>query len=155
VRVRPELLAAQHLPGVDRQRIWAGRFESIRGFERHLARNGIAVVKFWLNISHQEQKKRLLSRIDEADRNWKFRLADLDDRSRWKDFQSAYEVMLQETSREWAPWHAIPADDKPYMRVAVARVMVETLRNLDPRFPELGPGQRRELEDGRRRLEKE
>jgi PPK2 family polyphosphate:nucleotide phosphotransferase len=154
VRVRPELLAAQQLPGVDGQRIWTERFESIRGFEQHLARNGIAVVKFWLNISRQEQKKRLLSRIDEEDKNWKFRLADLDDRSRWKDFQSAYEAMLRETSREWAPWHALPADDKPYMRVAVARVMVETLRNLDPRFPEPGRERRRELEEGRRRLEK-
>jgi PPK2 family polyphosphate:nucleotide phosphotransferase len=155
VRVHPEFLAAQHLPEVDMQRIWADRFASIRGFEQHLARNGIAVVKFWLNISRKEQKKRLLSRIDEEDKNWKFRLGDLDDRARWKEFQSAYEAMLQETSREWAPWHAIPADDKPYMRVAVARVMVETLTNLDPRFPELGPEQRRELEEGRRRLEKE
>jgi polyphosphate kinase 2 (PPK2 family) len=155
VRVRPELLAAQHLPGVDRQRIWADRFESIRGFEQHLARNGVAVVKFWLNISRKEQRKRLLSRIDEADKNWKFRLGDLDDRARWKEFQSAYEAMLRETSCERAPWYAIPADDKPYMRVAVARVMVETLGNLDPRFPELGPERRRELEEGRRRLEKE
>jgi PPK2 family polyphosphate:nucleotide phosphotransferase len=155
VRVHPEFLAAQHLPGVDLQRIWTERFESIRGFEQHLARNGIAVVKFWLNISRKEQKKRFLSRIDEADKNWKFRLRDLDDRARWKEFQSAYEAMLRETSREWAPWYAIPADDKPYMRVAVARVMVETLRNLDPRFPELGPEQRRGLEEGRRRLETE
>jgi PPK2 family polyphosphate:nucleotide phosphotransferase len=155
VRVHPEFLAAQHLPGVDVQRIWTERFESIRGFEQHLARNGIAVVKFWLNISRREQKKRFLSRIDEEDKNWKFRLGDLDDRARWEEFQSAYEAVLRETSREWAPWHAIPADDKPYMRVAVARVMVETLRNLDPRFPELGPEQRRELEEGRRCLEKE
>jgi PPK2 family polyphosphate:nucleotide phosphotransferase len=155
VRVHPEFLAAQHLPGVDMQRIWTERFESIRGFEQHLARNGIAVVKFWLNISRKEQKKRFLSRIDEEDKNWKFRLGDLDDRARWKEFQSAYEAMLRETSRVWAPWYAIPADDKPYMRVAVARVMVETLRNLDPQFPELGPEQRRELEEGRRRLEKE
>ncbi|MEX2151399.1 MAG: PPK2 family polyphosphate kinase [Steroidobacteraceae bacterium] len=155
VRVRPEFLAAQQLPGVDMQSIWAERFESIRGFEQHLARNGIAVVKFWLNISRKEQKKRFLSRIDEEDKNWKFRLGDLDDRARWKEFQSAYEAMLRETSREWAPWYAIPADDKPYMRVAVARVMVETFRNLDPRFPELGPEQRRELKEGRRRLEKE
>jgi PPK2 family polyphosphate:nucleotide phosphotransferase len=139
VRVHPEFLAAQHLPGVDMQGIWAERFDSIRGFEQHLARNGTAVVKFWLNISRKEQKKRFLSRIDEEDKNWKFRLGDLDDRARWKEFQSAYEAMLRETSREWAPWYAIPADDKPYMRVAVARVIVGTLRNLDPRFPELGP----------------
>ncbi|MDP9199072.1 MAG: polyphosphate kinase 2 family protein [Pseudomonadota bacterium] len=155
VRVHPELLAAQHLPAVNMQRIWTERLESIRGFEQHLARNGIAVVKFWLNISRKEQKKRFLGRIAEQDKHWKFRLGDLDDRARWKEFQSAYEAMLRETSREWAPWYAIPANDKPYMRVAVARVMVETLRNIDPRFPELGPERRRELEEGRRRLEKE
>jgi PPK2 family polyphosphate:nucleotide phosphotransferase len=155
VRVHPELLAAQNLPAVDMRRIWTERLESIRGFEQHLARNGIAVVKFWLNISRKEQKKRFLSRIAEQDKHWKFRLGDLDDRARWKEFQSAYEAMLRETSREWAPWYAIPADDKPYMRVAVARVMVETLRNIDPRFPEIGPEERRELEEGLRRLEKE
>jgi PPK2 family polyphosphate:nucleotide phosphotransferase len=155
VRVHPELLAAQNLPAVDLRRIWSERLESIRGFEQHLARNGIAVVKFWLNISRKEQKKRFLSRIAEQDKHWKFRLGDLDDRARWKEFQSAYEAMLRETSREWAPWYAIPADDKPYMRVAVARVMVETLRNIDPRFPEIGPEERRELEEGLRRLEKE
>jgi PPK2 family polyphosphate:nucleotide phosphotransferase len=155
VRVHPEFLNAQHLPDVDLERIWDERFESIRNFEEHLARNGTAIVKFWLNVSRKEQKKRLVSRIEEADKNWKFRLGDLDDRDRWDDFQSAYESMLRATSRPWAPWYAIPADDKAYMRTAVARIMVETLKELNPQFPKVDAAQRRELEEGLKRLERE
>ncbi|HEY5559431.1 MAG TPA: PPK2 family polyphosphate kinase [Steroidobacteraceae bacterium] len=155
VRVHPQFLAAQHLPDVDLKRIWAERFESIRNFEQHLARNGTAIVKFWLNVSRKEQKKRFIDRIEKEDKNWKFRLGDLDDRGRWDDYQAAYQEALRETSREWAPWYAIPADDKPYMRTAVARVMVETMKRLDPQFPKLGADQRRELQKGLRRLQKE
>jgi PPK2 family polyphosphate:nucleotide phosphotransferase len=155
VRVHPEYLAAQHLPDVDLKRIWNERFESIRSFEQHLARNGTAIVKFWLNVSRKEQKKRFIERIEKDDKNWKFRLGDLDDRERWDDYQAAYEEMLRETSREWAPWYAIPADDKACMRAAVARIMVETLQKLDPRFPKLGAEQRRELQEGLKRLQKE
>jgi PPK2 family polyphosphate:nucleotide phosphotransferase len=155
VRVRPKFLAAQHLPGVDMKRIWNERFESIRNFEQHLARNGTAVVKFWLNVSRDEQKKRFIQRIEEQEKNWKFRLGDLDDRSRWKDFQAAYLDMLRATSRPRAPWYAIPANDKAYMRTAVARVMVATLEKLDPRFPRLGAAERRELQQGLRRLARE
>jgi len=155
VRVHPEFLDAQHLPGVDRKRIWDERFESIRNFEQHLARNGTVVVKFWLNVSRKEQKKRFISRIEEADKNWKFRLGDLDDRGHWDDFQAAYESMLKATSRPFAPWYAIPADDKAYMRVAVARIMVATLEELEPRFPEVDAAQRRELQEGLKRLERE
>ncbi len=155
VRVHPEFLAAQRLPDVNSKRIWDERFESIRGFEQHLSRNGTVIVKFWLNVSRKEQKQRLISRIEEPDKNWKFQLGDLDDRKRWDDFQEAYESVLRETSREWAPWYAIPADDKAYMRVAVARIMVETLKDLDPQFPTLDPEQRRELAEGLRRLKQE
>jgi PPK2 family polyphosphate:nucleotide phosphotransferase len=155
VRVHPQFLAAQHLPAVNLKRIWDERFESIRNFEQHLARNGTVVVKFWLNVSRKEQKKRFISRIEEADKNWKFRLGDLDDRGRWEDFQAAYEAMLRATSRPSAPWYAIPADDKAYVRTAVARILVETLNELDPQFPKLDAAQRRELEEGLRRLEKE
>ena len=155
VRVHPEFLAAQHLPDVDMKRIWDQRFESIRNFEQHLARNGTVVVKFWLNVSRKEQKKRFISRIEEADKNWKFRLGDLDDRSRWNDFQAAYEAMLRATSRAWAPWYAIPADNKAYMHVAVARILVETLNDVDPQFPKLDADQRRELREGLKRLEQE
>ncbi len=155
VRVRPEFLAGQLLPEVDMKRIWDERFESIRSFEQHLARNGTAVVKFWLNISRKEQKKRFISRIEDQEKNWKFRLGDLDDRERWDAFQAAYEDMLRATSRPRAPWYAIPADDKAYMRTAVARVMVGTLEQLDPQFPTMGADQRGELKEGLRRLEQE
>lgn len=155
MRVHPEFLAAQHLPDIDMKRIWEERFESIRNFKEHLARNGTVIVKFWLNVSRKEQKKRFMSRIEDPDKNWKFRLGDLDDRARWDDFQSTYEAMLRATSRTWAPWYATPADDKPYMRVAVARTLVETLTSMDPKFPAVDAKQRRELQEGRRRLEEE
>lgn len=155
VRVHPEYLRAQNLPDVKLEKIWQERFESIRDFERHLARNGTVIVKFFLNVSRREQKKRLVSRIEEPAKNWKFRLADLDDRARWDDFHSAYEDMLRETSRRHAPWYAIPADDKDYMRVAVAGVMVETLEGLDLSYPKLETAARRELAEGLRRLKRE
>jgi len=152
VRVNPAALAAQNLPGAGGKGFWEGRFESIREFEQHLARNGTVVVKFWLNVSRKEQKKRLLERIADPEKNWKFRLGDLDDRAHWDDFQKAYEAMLRATSRPWAPWYAIPADDKDYMRAAVASILVETLERIGPRYPAVSAAQRRELAGGRRRL---
>ena len=152
VRVHPAALAAQNLPDTGGKGFWEGRFESIREFEQHLARNGTVVVKFWLNVSRKEQKKRLLERIADPEKNWKFRLGDLDDRARWGDFQKAYEAMLRATSRPWAPWYAIPADDKDYMRAAVASILVETLERIGPRYPAVSAAQRRELAGGRRRL---
>ena len=152
VRVHEAALAAQNLPTAGSRGFWDARFESIREFEAHLARNGTFIVKFWLNISRKEQKKRLLQRIEDPEKNWKFRLGDLDDRARWDDYQSAYEAMLRATSRPEAPWYAIPADDKDYMRAAVARILVETLERIDPAYPKLDAAQRRELEEGRKRL---
>jgi PPK2 family polyphosphate:nucleotide phosphotransferase len=152
VRVQEAALAAQNLPGAGARGFWEDRFESIRDFERHLARNGTVVVKFWLNVSRKEQKKRLLERIDDPEKNWKFRLGDLDDRALWDGYQAAYEAMLRATSRPWAPWYAIPADDKDYMRTAVARILVETLEKIDPRYPKVSVAQRRELQAGRKRL---
>jgi PPK2 family polyphosphate:nucleotide phosphotransferase len=152
VRVHPAALAAQNLPDAGGKGFWEARFESIREFEQHLARNGTVVVKFWLNVSRREQKTRLLERIEDPEKNWKFRLGDLDDRALWDDYQAAYEAMLRATSRPHAPWYAIPADDKDYMRAAVARILVETLERMDPRYPRLSAAQRRELQQGRRRL---
>jgi PPK2 family polyphosphate:nucleotide phosphotransferase len=152
VRVHPGALAAQNLPEAGGKGFWEARFDSIREFEQHLARNGTAVVKFWLNVSRKEQKTRLLERIEDPEKNWKFRLGDLDDRALWHDYQAAYEAMLRATSRPYAPWYAIPADDKDYMRAAVARILVETLERMDPRYPRLGAAQRRQLQQGRRRL---
>jgi PPK2 family polyphosphate:nucleotide phosphotransferase len=155
VRVHPGLFAAQNLPQAQGRQIWRRRFESIRGFERHLADNGMVIVKFWLNVSRREQAVRLRERIQDPDKNWKFRLGDLDDRARWGRFLSAYEEMLRATSRPWAPWYAIPADDKHYARVAVARVMVATLERLRLRHPPMDADQRRELAQGLRRLARE
>jgi PPK2 family polyphosphate:nucleotide phosphotransferase len=152
VRVHPGALAAQNLSDTGGKGFWEARFESIREFEQHLARNGTVVVKFWLNVSRREQKKRLLERIEDPEKNWKFRLGDLDDRALWDDYQAAYEAMLRATSRPYAPWYAIPADDKDYMRAAVARILVETLERMAPRYPRLSAAQRRELQQGRRRL---
>jgi PPK2 family polyphosphate:nucleotide phosphotransferase len=152
VRVHGEALAAQNLPAAGGKDFWEDRFESIRDFERHLARNGTVIVKFWLNVSRKAQKKRLLERIDDPEKNWKFRLGDLDDRARWDDYQAAYQAMLRATSKPYAPWYAIPADDKDYMRAAVARILVETLERVGPAFPKLGAAQRRELQAGRKRL---
>ena len=155
VRVRPHFLRGQNIPRLDPETVWAGRFRSIRAWERHLAESGTVVVKFWLNVSREEQKRRFLRRIRREDKHWKFRLGDLDDRERWDDFMHAYEEALRETSRPWAPWYAIPADSKPYMRVAVARVMIHTLQGLGLAWPEVGEEQREELAEGRRRLEAE
>jgi PPK2 family polyphosphate:nucleotide phosphotransferase len=135
VRVHPEFLDRQNLPHVDLETIWRDRFESIRNFEKHLADNGTVIVKFFLNVSFEEQKRRLLRRIDKPSRNWKFNRADVAERKRWPDYMRAFEDALNETSRPWAPWYAIPADNKPYMRLQVARIVQETLESLGVDFP--------------------
>lgn len=156
VRVHPELLDHQKLPpDVDRKRIWDERFDSIRDHERHLARNGTVIRKFWLNVSYEEQRKRFLSRIDEAEKNWKFSEGDVAERRHWDDYMKAYEATLRETSRPWAPWYAIPADDKAYMRMRVAEVIVDTLRGLRLSYPEVDDERRARLLEMRKHLEGE
>lgn len=139
VRVHPEYLANQRLPHVPKKldELWAQRYESIIEHEQHLARNGTVVVKFWLNVSRDEQKARFLKRIDDPDRNWKFSMADVKERQYWNDYMGAYEDLLNATSKPWAPWYAIPADNKAYMRLKVAEVLVETLKSLDLKYPVL------------------
>jgi PPK2 family polyphosphate:nucleotide phosphotransferase len=144
VRVHPEYLNAQKLPRELRLKdLWEERFKSIRAFERHLARSGTVIVKFWLNVSKEEQRQRLLARIDEPKGNWKFAPQDVDERQRWSDYMDAYEDVLSETSRPWAPWYAIPADHKPSMRVIVAEIVRDTLKSLDLKYPEV-PGDKLE-----------
>ncbi|MDF1701144.1 MAG: polyphosphate kinase 2 family protein [Planctomycetota bacterium] len=136
VRVHPGILDGQRLPSsVDRERIGEQRFESIRDHEKHLARNGTVVIKFFLNVSKEEQRQRFLSRLDEPEKNWKFSKADLRERGHWDAYQEAYEAALGETSRPHAPWYAIPADSKSYMRMCVAEIIVERLRGLDLHYP--------------------
>lgn len=138
VRVHPEYLGNQKLPSIpdDLEELWRERFQSIRSMERHLARNGTIVIKFFLNVSRDEQRRRFVDRIDEPEANWKFSAGDVAEREHWDAYMHAYEQALNQTSREWAPWYAIPADDKPYMRRTVADIVAKTLDRLDLEFPE-------------------
>lgn len=136
VRVRPEYLAKQRLPHVDTKHIWKERFASIREHENHLTRNGTIVLKFWLNVSQEEQKARFLARLTTPERYWKFSKTDLSERGKWTDYMAAYQEIFNETSRENAPWYAIPADDKPYMRLCVAQIIAEKLASLPLEYPE-------------------
>jgi len=140
VRVRPEFLAKQRLPYTDSvndaANLWEHRFESIREQEEHLARNGTVILKFWLNVSHEEQKQRFLKRLTTPEKYWKFSGSDLSERTRWSDYMHAYEELLNATSRPHAPWFAIPADNKPYMRAQVASIVEQTLSGLPLAWPE-------------------
>lgn len=138
VRVHPEILGYQQLPSdVDRETIWEDRFASIRDHEAHLARNGTVILKFFLHVSKEEQRQRFLARLDEPEKNWKFSKADLHERGFWDDYQRAYEAALNATSTPHAPWYAIPADSKPFMRRTVADIVVRRLKQLDLRYPEV------------------
>ena len=156
VRVHPDLLEHEKLPeAVVTKDIWKERFEDIACFERHLARNGTLVLKFFLHISKEEQKRRLLSRIDDPQKNWKFSLGDVTERQHWDAYQHAFESALTHTSTKWAPWYIIPADHKWFARVAVADLVVRTLKSLKPGYPELDEEQRKGLRIAREQLEQE
>jgi PPK2 family polyphosphate:nucleotide phosphotransferase len=154
VRVHPEFLGGQRLPNLNLETLWSERYESIRSFEKHLAENGTIIVKFFLNVSLEEQKRRLLRRIEKPSRNWKFNPGDVNERERWPDYMRAFEDALNETSRPWAPWYAIPADNKPYMRLQVARIVRETLQNLGVDFPKIDEAARLALMECRESLER-
>jgi len=153
VRVHRELLARQQLPDEALSgKIWRERFEDIVNIERYLARNGFLILKFFLNVSRAEQKKRFLERLDEPDKNWKFSAADVRERGHWEEYMEAYEDMIRHTATPEAPWYVVPADNKWFSRLAVAAAIVEAMAGLDLRYPKLGPKQRRELAGARRRL---
>jgi PPK2 family polyphosphate:nucleotide phosphotransferase len=138
VRVHPEMLAHQKLPKqVVGKDIWKQRFKDIRGFERHLARNGVAVVKFFLHISKEEQQQRLLARVDEPAKRWKFSMTDIAERKLWDKYMDAYEDMIRATSREEAPWYVVPADHKWFARLVVAAAMIDALEALDLEYPKV------------------
>ncbi len=157
VRVHPEFIENQRLPYPPRKReaLWRERYESIANHELHLARNGTVILKFWLNISREEQKRRFLARIDEPEKNWKFSESDIRERRFWPKYMRAFQDALRATSRPWAPWYAIPADDKPYMRRCVAEIIVENLRTLPLSYPTIAPEKRAEFQRMRRELEEE
>ena len=153
VKVHPEYLGGQRLPAdIDREAIWDHRYESIRDHEKHLARNGTAVVKFFLHVSKEEQRQRFLSRLDEPEKNWKFATGDVHERGFWDAYQQAYEDALVATSRPWAPWYAIPADDKPFLRLTVAQVVAGTLRTLGLRYPAPERDERAHFDEMRHQL---
>jgi PPK2 family polyphosphate:nucleotide phosphotransferase len=153
VRVHPELLAAQRLPAplVGRD-LWDERCQDIRGFERHLARNGTVIRKFFLHVSKKEQKKRLLERLEDPDKHWKFSASDLEQRALWKRYMDAYEAAIRATATPYAPWYAVPADNKWYTRMVVAAAIVEALENLELEFPAPTPEQEKALEAARKAL---
>jgi PPK2 family polyphosphate:nucleotide phosphotransferase len=135
VRVHPKILASQKVPKADPVSVWEERFESIRALERHLAQNGTVVLKFWLHVSAREQRDRFLARLDRSSKNWKFSMADVEERRYRAEYLRAFEDALNATSRPWAPWYAIPADDKPFMRMTVADLVVRALKQLDISYP--------------------
>jgi PPK2 family polyphosphate:nucleotide phosphotransferase len=153
VRVHPEYLEHQRIPRQPSlDELWEERLQSIRQFERHLARNGTVVLKFWLNISRDEQRQRFLKRIEEPEKHWKFSSKDVEERQHWDAYMRAYEHALNQTSRPWAPWYAIPADDKSYMRRAVAEIVARTLKGLDLHYPEMGDEEHGHMQACRERL---
>lgn len=159
VRVRPEYLRSQRIPATEQSTasdsFWQERFDSIREHEKHLARNGTVVLKFWLNVSPEEQKARFMKRLTTAEKYWKFSKGDLSERDRWDEYMSAYEALLNETSKPHAPWFAIPADDKRAMRVTVARIIADTLEALPLRYPEKSAEEIARFEEHIARLENE
>jgi PPK2 family polyphosphate:nucleotide phosphotransferase len=153
VRVHPEFLARQRLPGelVDK-RIWKQRFQDIRCFERYLARNGIAICKFFLNLSKGEQKRRFLARLDDPDKNWKFSAADMKERQFFGRYQSAYDDMIRNTAAPHAPWYVVPADNKWFTRVIVAAAIIDTLASLNLHYPQVSKDKLKDLAAARKQL---
>ncbi len=156
VRVHPEILRNQGLPEElrDEKDIWDERCRSIVDMERHLHRNGTRIVKIFLHLSKEEQRKRFLARIDEADKNWKFSLTDIHERKYWKDYVNAYEACLHATSSHHAPWYVVPADDKENARLIVSRIVLDALEELKMAYPKSTPKRRAELQTIRKQLAK-
>lgn len=153
VRIHPGYLEAQRLPeAADGKKIWQKRFDDIRAFERHLARNGTLVLKFFLNVSLDEQRKRFLDRIDEPGKRWKFSMGDVAERKLWPQYMAAYEDLIRETSRDEAPWYVIPADNKWFTRVAVAAALVHAMGKLKLDYPKVEGEALKGLEAARKAL---
>jgi PPK2 family polyphosphate:nucleotide phosphotransferase len=147
VRVHEGILKAQKLPEkLVTESIWDDRLGDMRNFESYLSRNGVMVVKFFLNVSKKEQKKRFLERIDKPEKNWKFSSADIEERKYWKQYQSAYEEMIKKTATEKAPWYVIPADNKPYARIVIASAIINALDSMKLAYPEVSNEQLAELQ---------
>lgn len=157
VRVHPEILQFQQLPDKTRadKNIWKKRFEQIRNFEQYLTENGIHVIKFFLNVSKEEQKKRFLKRINEPEKNWKFSATDAKERAFWDDYMQAYTEAIEATSTKNAPWHIVPADNKWFTRVVVSEVIAQKLESLDMKYPVLNEEHLKQLGEAKKILESE
>jgi len=156
VRVHPELLATEKLPDqLLTKKIWQERFQDINAFESYLARNGVAIRKFFLHVSKKEQKRRFLERLDTPEKNWKFSAADVKERAFWDDYQAAYEDMIRQTATEHAPWYVVPADNKWFTRLVVGAAVVEALEGLNLSYPKLDEKQKAELLKARKQLNQE
>jgi PPK2 family polyphosphate:nucleotide phosphotransferase len=156
VRVHPEYLTAQRLPPpVTKKKFWKKRFEDIATFERHLARNAIVVLKFFLHVSKAEQKRRFMKRLDEPEKNWKFSTADVHERQRWDDYMQAYEDTIRSTATARAPWFVVPADNKWFTHLVVGAAVVDALSDLDLAFPTIDAARRKELASARTALRRE
>ncbi|MFZ0198678.1 MAG: polyphosphate kinase 2 family protein [Candidatus Sulfotelmatobacter sp.] len=155
VRVHPPVLAGEKLPpSLVTKDIWTERFEDIHSFERHMARNGTVIRKFFLHLSKKEQKKRFLARLDEPEKHWKFSEADIHERDYWDRYQDAYEDMIRHTASKHAPWYVVPADNKWFTHLVVSAAIVETLENLHLSYPEVDAQKRKEIETARKLLSK-
>ena len=156
VRVHPEILRSQALPEelLDEETVWDQRYRSIVDFESHLHRNGTRVVKIFLHVSKDEQRRRFLKRIDEADKNWKFNVDDMTERKFWKQYMKAYEACMSATSTKESPWYVVPADDKKDAQLIVSQILLDTLGKLKLRYPELDAEERQQLKSIRKMLEK-
>lgn len=156
VRVHPEILTGQQLPDKYKgKKIWRTRFADINNYEKYLVRNGIEIVKIFLNVSKDEQKKRFMSRIELPEKNWKFSATDVKERGHWDDYMRAYEDMFRHTSTEWAPWHIIPADNKWFTRAAIADVIVKKLKSMKLRYPTVNEEHKQSLLQAKAMLESE
>jgi PPK2 family polyphosphate:nucleotide phosphotransferase len=156
VRVHPGILAAQKMPpAAKRGDVWNRRFREINDWEHYLSDNGFKIVKLFLNLSKEEQRRRFLARVDLPEKNWKFSSNDAKERAYWDEYQKAFADVLSRTSTSWAPWHVIPADDKPFARVAAAAVIANALIEIDPRFPTVGDAQKADLLVAKKALEAE
>ena len=154
VRVHPQILAGQKMPPSSKRRdVWQRRFREINNWEQYLTDQGFRIVKLFLNVSKEEQRRRFLARIDEPDKNWKFNAGDARERQYWDDYQRAFSEVLSNTSTSWAPWYVIPADDKPFARVAAAAVIADALIKIDPKYPKVTAEAREALQAARVELE--
>jgi len=156
VKVHPKLVEAQRIPDAKlNDKFWQARYDDINHFERHLTQNGTVVLKFFLYISKEEQRKRFLERLEDPDKHWKFSDSDMAERAFWDDYMNAYEECLSATSTKWAPWHVIPANHKWVSRAMVAHIVATTIESLDLKYPEVTAEKRKQIEQARKQLETE